>query len=312
MSQESMLETLRTKPLVPTAELGVLFADIAGSTKLYDTLGDGDAKAMIDEALLGMRAVTERNKGRVVKTIGDELMCVFPTADAVFLAATDMQIKVDSLRIVSGVKRAIRVGFHFGPVIEEGTDVFGDTVNVAARMAGVAKGGQIITTRETVLAASAHLRAGTRDIAALAVKGKGEEVAVCEVIWKDGGDLTMMTGAGTAPVAPPVTASLLLRFGSKTLMLDHKADGATLGREATCTIVVADPKASRVHAKIERRRDKFFLMDQSTNGTFVTFTGEPELSLRREEAMLRGKGTIVFGHSATEGTNDSVSFEVGR
>jgi adenylate cyclase len=160
-TDHSMQSTLRTAPLAPTAEMGLLFADIAGSTKLYDTLGDTNAKAMIDEALGHMRQVTERNKGRVVKTIGDEVMCVFPTADATFVAATDMQIKVDSLRVVQGVKRMIRVGFHFGPVIEDGNDVFGDTVNVAARMAGVAKGMQIITTKETVMRVSAALRAGT-------------------------------------------------------------------------------------------------------------------------------------------------------
>ena len=75
-------------------------------------------------------------------------------------------------------------------------------------------------------------------------------------------------------------------------------------------LVIADPKASRNHARIEKRRDKFFLADQSTNGTFVTFTGEAELSLRREETMLRGTGRITFGHSAGESSEETVEFMV--
>ena len=55
--------------------------------------------------------------------------------------------------------------------------------------------------------------------------------------------------------------------------------------------------ASRLHARIERRRDKFVLIDQSTNGTYVTLEGEKEILLRREELILRGRGHISFGHT---------------
>src|SRR6185436_9424865 len=130
-------------PPAGAAQVAVLFADVAGSTKLYDALGDAEAKVLIDEALSGMKGVTQRHRGRVIKTIGDELMCVFPDAERGFLAATDMQTLVNALLVTKGVKRMIRVGFHAGPVIEEKGDVFGNTVNVAARMAGVAKGMQI-------------------------------------------------------------------------------------------------------------------------------------------------------------------------
>ena len=118
--------------------MAVLFADIAGSTRLYDTLGDIQAKFMVDECIALMRGIVAQYGGRVVKTIGDEVMCVLPDADSGCLAATDMQLKIMALPPVSNVKRAIRAGFHAGPVIEENNDVFGDTVNLAARMAGLA------------------------------------------------------------------------------------------------------------------------------------------------------------------------------
>jgi hypothetical protein len=300
-------QTQRAGSINPAGIVAVLFADIAGSTKLYEVLGDAAAKAMIDEALVEMTAVTTRHAGRVIKTIGDEVMCVFDGADRGFIAATDMQNRIDKLPVVNGAKRRIRVGFHAGTVIEENGDVFGDTVNTAARMAGLAKGMQIITTRTTVDMLSPALRMGTRDIAALAVKGKADDLAVCEVIWQEGDDLTM-----TAPSVslPQSQAVLVLRHTGREIVMNQSRPAVSLGRDASGDIVIADPKASRNHARIERRRDKFFLADQSTNGTFVTFTGEAELSLRREELMLRGSGIIVFGHSAAESSAETLEFTV--
>ncbi|HTK96336.1 MAG TPA: adenylate/guanylate cyclase domain-containing protein [Terriglobales bacterium] len=287
--------------------VAVLFADVSGSTKLYEALGDAEAKVLIDEALIGMQVITQRHRGRVVKTIGDELMCVFPDAERGFMAATDMQTLVNALVVTKGVKRMIRVGFHAGPVIEEKGDVFGDTVNVAARMAGLAKGMQIMTTRTTVDVLPAALRASTRPIAALAVKGKADDLAVCEVLWQEGDDLTMAAGASAAA---EIKFELVLRHGAKEIVLGDEMKAAMMGRDASCDLVIADPKASRQHARIERRRDKFFVTDQSTNGTYVTFAGEPELVLRREEVMLRRSGKIAFGHSGAEAGGDSVEFSI--
>ncbi len=287
--------------------LTVLFADVAGSTKLYDTLGDTQAKQMVDECIALMRGIVSQHGGRVVKTIGDEVMCVLPDADSGCLAASDMQLKIMALPAVSNVKRAIRVGFHFGPVIEEGSDIFGDTVNVAARMAGLAKAMQIMTTRATVERLSPMLQNSSRDIAALSVKGKGDDIAVCEIIWQAGEELTM---AAPSILQQVRQTSLLLSYGSAQLVLEQANTGIVLGRDAACQIAVTDHMASRQHARIERRRDKFFLIDQSTNGTFVAFAGEPEITLRREEVMLRGQGRIAFGRSVDVSSDDTVAFSV--
>ena len=291
----------------PQGEVAVLFADIAGSTKLYDALGDTEAKIMIDEALIALQVITQRHRGRVIKTIGDEVMCVFAGAERGFLAAMDMQKVVNALVVTKGVKRMIRIGFHAGPVIEEKGDVFGDTVNVAARMAGLAKGMQIMTTRTTVDALPAALRASTRPIATLAVKGKAAELVVCEVLWQEGDDLTM--AAGSLHIAEP-KFELVLRHGGREVVLSGDHPTVMAGRDPACDIVISDPKASRQHARIEKRRDKFFITDQSSNGTFITFMGEGEVALRREEAMLRRSGRIVFGHSAADATGDSLEFAV--
>lgn len=305
---DSLAKTQQIEPPVGGSDdVAVLFADIAGSTKLYETLGDVQAKIMIDEALAAMRAITERCQGRVVKTIGDELMCVFASAERGFLAATDMQIGVNNLPVVKNAKRMIRVGFHAGAVVEDNGDVFGDTVNIAARMAGLAKGMQIMTTRSTVDALPPTLRGSTRAIAAVAVKGKADDMTVCEVLWQDSGDLTMATdshGVGES------TAELVLRHAGREIVLGAGTTSAMMGRDPGSDLVISDPKASRNHARIEKRRDKFFIADQSSNGTYIVFAGEPEIALHREEVTLRGSGHIRFGHSKAEPSGDIVEFSV--
>jgi class 3 adenylate cyclase len=289
----------------------IVFADVSGSTRLYEKLGDAGALAAIERCVDAMKRATLLNKGRVVKTIGDEVMAVFDTAAQGMQAASEMQQRIEELPPpVPDVKLKIRAGFHFGPALHENDDVFGDTVNVAARMAGLAKGGQIITTGETVAALPELLRQACREIDALAVKGKAENVEVCEVIWQDGAELTMMS-TRMAPAALP-DARLRLTYGGQEVVLDAARPAVTLGRDAACDIVVRDPRASRSHAKIERRRDKFVLTDISSNGTFVTFVGEPEVVLKREEIILRGSGRIVFGHSGKSAEDaESLSFSVG-
>lgn len=296
-------------PVRPTAMLTVLFADVVGSTKLYDTLGDAAAKQMIDECLSVLQSVVQKYGGRVIKTIGDEIMCVLPSADSGCLAATDMHHKVMALPTVAQVKRSVRIGFHFGPVIEENNDVFGDTVNVAARMAGLARGMQIITTGSTVTNMSPMLQLSTRKIAALSVKGKGDEVSVSEVIWQGGDELTM-----TTPSLAYTSKAASLRLGhsahDRAWVVDNAHTFVVLGRDAQCEVVIADRNASRQHARIECRRDKFFLIDQSTNGTFVVMTNEAEVLLQREEIMLRGTGRIGFGHSVDLPDAEFVSFAI--
>ena len=287
--------------------LCVLFADVSGSTRLYEKLGDKEALHAVERCINRMTRATEQFKGRVIKTIGDEVMAVFDTAEAGMDAASSMQQRVDDLPPVRGIKLAIRVGFHFGPAIEEAKDVFGDTVNTASRMAGLAKAGQIITTAETVAALPALLQQSTREIDALSVKGKAEDVRVCEVLWQESDDLTMKS----ASVAPATAATrLTVSHAGEVQVLDPSHGAFSLGRDAASDIIINDRRASRSHARIERRRDKFVLIDQSTNGTYVAFDGEAEFALKREEVILRGKGRISFGHAYGEG-DETVEFQVG-
>jgi hypothetical protein len=150
------------------------------------------------------------------------------------------------------------------------------------------------------------LRKSSRSIASLSVKGKEDDVEVCEIIWQGEDELTTMAAKSAASGSGLV--SLRLQYGATELLLDKPHASIVLGRDAGCQIAIADRMASRHHARIERRRDKYFLIDQSTNGTYVVFAGESEIALRREEVMLRGQGRIAFGRSVSESTEGTVEF----
>jgi hypothetical protein len=242
--------------------------------------------------------------GRVVKTIGDEVMAVFATADAAAQAAIAMQVRMAAEPDASA-RVAIRVGVHAVPAIERDCDVFGDSVNVAARLVGVAHAGQVITSSTTAARLSPWLRARTRELAALTIKGKVHDLAVCELLWADAGD--ELTTLSTRVVTQrPVR--LVVRHGEREIVLGEHLGTVTIGRDAQNDVVVADRLASRMHARIERRRDRFVLVDHSSNGTFLTIDGESEISLRREEFVLRGSGRISFGHRYEADPRETIGF----
>ncbi len=289
--------------------LCVLFADVSGSTRLYEKLGDKEALYAVERCINRMSRATEQYHGRVVKTIGDEIMAVFNSAEDGFQAACEMQLRIDDLPAVHGAKLAIRIGFHYGPAIEENNDVFGDTVNTAARMAGFAKAGQIITNADTLEALPQLLRLSTRDIDALSVKGKADDMHIVEVLWQESDELTMKSASIVA--SQPANVLLTVRHENLEWVLSVNNSLLALGRDPASDVVIADKRASRSHARIERRRDKFVLIDQSTNGTYVKFDGEAEFTLKREEVILRGHGIISFGHAHADGSKEVVEFHVG-
>ena len=287
------------------SEASVLFADVSGSTKLYETAGDAVAHAAIEKCVNLMREKTVNAKGRVIKTIGDEVMSAFATADQAADAAIEMQSAISEMPPVGTTQIGIRIGFNHGPVVEREGDVFGDAVNLAARLAGVATKGQIITARDTVMLMSPMLKAATRAITTIQVKGKAQEIQVYELIWQQSEDMTTL--ASQKSVYKPKNAKLRLVVQGADVILSSERPAVALGRDASADLVIKERMASRAHGKIERRLDKFILTDHSANGTFITIEGDKEIVLRREEFTLRGHGWIAFGQSRATAT-DVVEF----
>jgi adenylate cyclase len=277
----------------------VLFADVSGSTKLYETIGDAAAHEAIDLCVRLFSALTVQHGGRVVKTIGDEVMAVFPDASHAGSAARDIQLGVNEMAPVGKVRLGVRIGMHQGPVMERDGDVFGDTVNLAARLTEMATRGQIITSLDTVQLLTPIQKMDCRQLYSIPVKGKEREVPICELMWSDSDDATQVvaqhatTDAGNA---------LRLVYRTRVVILGGEKRSIVLGREATADLVIPDRMASRAHCEIEQRQDKFVLADHSANGTYLSIDGDREIVLRREEAMLRGHGFIALGQSRATAT----------
>jgi class 3 adenylate cyclase len=291
---------------MPASQLcAVLFVDISGSTRLYEELGDAQALARVESCLRLLQRAADELQGRVIKTTGDGVMCAFAETEAALQAARAMQVRVLEQTALGGPALGIHVGCHYGAVMESAGDLYGDCVNVAARVAGLAKVGQIITTSEGVGRLPDAVKEKVRLLDRVAVKGKREPVEIYEFVWQDSEDLTTL---GTR-FADDRVARLRLGFGDRELWFDGAGRGAvSIGRDASCDIVIGDRKTSRRHASIERRRDKFVLADHSSNGTFVTVAGEAEVCLRREEVMLRAFGRIGLGHRTTDAEATVVTF----
>ena len=293
-----------------TTNLAIMFADISGSTRLFELLGDVTARHKVAECLELLSEVTARHQGTVIKTIGDEVMCTFPDAETATSAGCDMHEMLEDeateMTDAGPISLKIRVGLHYGPAILEGGDVFGDAVNVAARMAALAKAGQIITTQSTVDELPPILRASTRFIDRAPVKGKKETIDIFEVIWQQE-DVTRMSTAILAE--KPSTAKLTLSYEDRTLAIDDDCTEAVLGRRQTADVTVNESLASRQHVRIVYRRGKFFIIDQSTNGTYVKQTNDDEAFLRREEMPLNGSGMISLGRAFSEDPKEVVHFQ---
>lgn len=293
-----------------TTNIAIMFADISGSTRLFEVLGDATARVTVSDTLELLTKVIHIHNGTVIKTIGDEVMCTFPTADDSANAATEMQETLEDandMREEDSPEIKIRVGMHFGPALLEGGDVFGDAVNVAARMAAQAKGGQIITTKSTVDLLQPIMRASTRFVDRAPIKGKKEDIEIFEIIWQEEDVTRMATGMLKDPPKVP-KVSLEVSYGGKTVILDQNKSGLVMGRSQACDLPVNEKLASRQHVRIELRRNKFFIIDQSTNGSHISIDNADDAFLRREEMHIAGNGRISLGKSFAEGPSEIVTF----
>jgi len=283
--------------MVKDIELAILFADVVGSTRLFDGLGDQRARVMVAICIDVMRTATEQHHGAVIKTIGDEIMATFPTADDALNAAGQMQkqITAHAELKVEGQPVAIRIGCHFGPVVLEARDVFGASVHTANRMTSQAKAGQIITTSATVERLSPEWRASVRQIDIATIRGQGGEVALYEVLWQTD-DVTSMLPAFALPSHDQRrTLRLRVRSGDREVICDQLHPHVNIGRADESDLIVRGNLISRLHARIEFNRNRFLLTDQSTNGTFVQIIGQEEAFVRRDSMPIKGEGMIGLG-----------------
>ncbi|HET9483642.1 MAG TPA: adenylate/guanylate cyclase domain-containing protein [Xanthomonadales bacterium] len=290
----------------------ILFADVSGSTKLFELRGDVIARQLISQVLGALGEVTQRHGGRVIKTIGDEIMCTFPGALNGLLAATDMQKRL--AHDVNFVKEnlAIRVGLHHGDaLLESDGDVYGDAVNTAARMASLAKREQIVTTATTAGVVGTGAAVKTRSLGTARVSGKLLPIEIVDVIWQE--DMSNVTTVQRAirveDVQKIAGARLSIKYRDRTFELTPTSQPFSLGRDPNSSLQIDAEWVSRNHAAIEYKRGYFMLSDRSTNGTWVKLGEDEELRLHRDEIHLRKTGTISLGQAVAANKEDVLYYQ---
>lgn len=291
----------------------ILFADICGSTRLFEQYGDVQARLIETRVLDALTNETGAYGGVVIKTIGDEIMCRFPSAEQAVQSACDMHRAIKDDPALAKLNIAIKIGLHHGPVLAENNDVFGDAVNVAARMVSLSKADQIITTGETVRLLPNALNYATRNLGQSSVRGKQDDMEIAEVIWNDTTSLTQMAGVGlNQDLRSLLAARLVLEYRGKPIELlpeQLRSQTFKIGRgERNNDLMVDRELVSRTHAAIEFRQGKFIFKDESTNGTYLLMENGARFFVRREEFTLQDRGLICLGQAVKEDNPDLIRY----
>jgi class 3 adenylate cyclase len=297
-------------------EVAILFADVVGSTQLYEQYGDAKASETVAHCLDVMKDATHQFSGKVIKTIGDEIMATFPSVDDAMGAASQMQARLsgdesggdsDGASGGDNIPVSIRIGCHFGPVVEEQNDIFGAAVHTANRMTSQAKAGQIVISGTSVDRMSPEWQAQTRQIDVATVRGRLDEVALFELLWQPE-EATSMLPTIEWESKSKNASRVVLTFRDTRVVVNDQKKQINMGRAEDNDLVVKGNLISRIHARVEKRRGKFMLVDQSTNGTFLQNARGEETFVRRDSTELNGEGVIGLGRVAKAGTPLAIHF----
>jgi class 3 adenylate cyclase len=290
-------------------EVAILFADVVGSTQLYDKFGDTKASQTVADCLEVMKEATQHFNGTVIKTIGDEVMSTFGTVEESMGAAVRMQTRISADNKKEGhIPVSIRIGCHYGPVVQEQNDIFGAAVHTANRMTCQAKAKQIVISGETVDQMSDKLKEQTRQIDVATVRGKLDEIALYELLWNPD-EATSMLPTIEWENEERKASRLVLSFRDQSIEISDKRKNVIMGRADDNDLVVKGNLISRIHAKVEKRRGKFMLVDQSTNGTFVQNVQGEETFVRRDNTELKGEGIIGLGKAEKAGGSLAIHYK---
>ncbi|MCI1709549.1 MAG: FHA domain-containing protein [Chiayiivirga sp.] len=293
-----------------TQPLCILFADVSGSTKLFEQRGDVEARRIIAAVLDALSKICASHGGKVIKTIGDEIMCTLPGALNGVMAASDMQKRVaHDINFVRD-NLGIRIGLHHGETLVEDNDVYGDAVNTAARMASLAKREQIVTTATTLKGLTNAGSIRSRSLGRARVSGKLLPIEIVDIIWQeDISNVTTVQRAIRIDDGGTTNVKLTLRYRGQVMELNESSPPFTIGRDASNSLVIDAEWVSRTHAHIEYKKGYFVVADRSTNASYVKLGDDDELRLHRDEVHLRKSGAISLGQAIGLNQQDIVYFQ---
>ena len=301
-------------------ESTVLFADLRGSTSLFETLGNAEATSVVTHCVGALARAVEGCGGRVVKTLGDGLMALFDQSHHAAQAAAQMHDLLDSM-VLRGQERGASSGLRLlrlqvalarGEIVEMGGDAFGDAVNVAARLLDHAGDNETLLTVEVLLGLPLEQRTRFRSLDRLALRGRAEPVQVHVLGGRRGTVDQAQTQFGDMPAPVEEPDGLRLHWQHAERLFASQNLPLVVGRSPQAAFCVDDNRVSRSHCRIDWHGGSFQLTDLSFNGTCVRFADGEIVSLRRGSCTLHGSGTIGLGGTPLDSGTACVDFEVLR
>lgn len=284
----------------------ILFADILGSVGLYGSLTSEEVEALTADCLKRMQSLLATHSGKMLESGGNELLAIFASADEAWLAADGMMQLIGQVSTSAGKSPGLRIGLHLSladaPADQE--------IETAARLTGRARGKQILCST-SFSDALAETGTGIAERPELGqIRQSNSTIAICQLSRKAVQPAPALPPASSSRPAPgPEAETLRLRYQDREFLLETRSPPLTIGRDLANQLIIEDRKVSRRHARIERRPQGYYLVDTSTNGSFLTLTGQREILIRRDEVRLDGRGRICFGSSSNDPQANRIDFE---
>lgn len=278
----------------------VLMADISGSTKLYDTSGNASALEKISEMLDRMRRMVELSGGHCVKSQGDDVLSYFDQPEQAFSAAWSM------INAPWADGLSVHAGMYMGPFLNHENDIYGDVVNTAARLASLAKPGEVLLGDSSFDLLEPHTRARLLPIGELQLKGKADPTRVYSGSVMDFNQQTQVT-IRPAGDDRPRAGGAEFSFGGRSWQI---AEGQTLsiGRSSENDIVIGEAWVSRKHAQIAIRHHQLEYSDHSSSGSVVQLSDGKQITVHRRATLLSGSGIIFAGSRAEPDSPSAIAF----
>ncbi len=298
------------------AVLTVVFADLTGSTGLFESLGNAKATQAITRLTQWIGKVCTAQNGHVVKCLGDGVLMVFKENASAVDAVVEMQ-RVHSERIKlwpDALKMRLQIGLARGDVVAQDGDFFGDAVNVASRLSDLSGPEQILGTDTVVESLPSGSTIRSRCLGAMEIRGRDEACTVYQVEWQSellSEFFTVPASLTASPFSRPTRQLGAINLSWLDVQMSFKSTELPIyiGRVDDANFVVTDPRVSRRHAKITWHGGKFYVEDISSFGTWVRFEGAKDIvPLRRSDCVLLVMGELALGGPFEDFTVPTVRF----
>ncbi|MEI6599313.1 MAG: adenylate/guanylate cyclase domain-containing protein [Comamonadaceae bacterium] len=299
----------------------VVFTDLFGSTSVYEALGNAQATQAVTQVTNWIASTIGAHGGRVVKLLGDGVLALFRNNRSAINAVVEIQRKHQErmARVAIAHRLPIRIGVACGDVEMVKDDCYGDAVNVAARLSDLSGANQIWANSAALEGINEAEGVRFRVLGPISIRGRAEPCTVHQVDWEDDAASSLLTmQSDMVPLFDPAEVDTL-GGQIELIWMDVKRSFRSfdlpihIGRLRQAEFVVDDPRVSRTHARIDWRNGSMVLVDLSSYGCWLRFSGDgSDLLLRREECVLHGQGEISLGSSFADLSAPTLRFSVSQ